>query len=71
MEDRQTQYIPVGQRSKVDNFVFPTFHQDGIRRSPARQLEVDNASEQVNCVHQKRSIEKPNAAPSPRVIVGQ
>ncbi|KRZ59199.1 hypothetical protein T02_15920 [Trichinella nativa] len=40
-----------------------------IGQEVARQLEVDNAIEQVNCVHQKRLIEKPNAGPSRGVIV--
>ncbi|KRX26465.1 hypothetical protein T07_5523 [Trichinella nelsoni] len=76
-EERQ---YPLVKGRKRTILLFPLFfHQDGIRspRSPkerigqevARQLEVDNAIEQVNCVHQKRLIEKPNAAPSRGVIV--
>ncbi|KAL1244004.1 Inositol hexakisphosphate and diphosphoinositol-pentakisphosphate kinase [Trichinella spiralis] len=72
-EERQ---YPLVKGRKRTILLFPLFfHQDGIRspRSPkeTRQLEVDNAIEQVNCVHQKRLIEKPNAAPSRGVIVGQ
>ncbi|KRX73348.1 hypothetical protein T06_9649 [Trichinella sp. T6] len=51
-------FVPPGPRRRLVK----------IGQEVARQLEVDNAIEQVNCVHQKRLIEKPNAGPSRGVI---